>query len=38
MRDPTHPEHTEFSEWISGDFDRKAFDVAEVNQKLRSMR
>ncbi|MFY9585780.1 MAG: plasmid pRiA4b ORF-3 family protein [Candidatus Acidiferrales bacterium] len=38
MRDPTHPEHREFSEWIGGDFDPKAFDVDEVNQKLRSMR
>ena len=36
--DPGHPEHNEFSEWIGGTFDPEAFDVHEVNQRLRSKR
>ena len=38
MRDPAHPEHREFSEWIGGTFDPEAFDVDEVNRLLRAMR
>ncbi len=38
MRNPEHPEHNEFSEWIGGDFDPEAFDLGEINQTLRSLR
>ena len=38
MRDPKHPEHTEYLEWISGRFDPEAFDVDEVNRRLRRLR
>ncbi len=38
MKDSQHPEHNEFSEWIGGTFDPEAFDVNEVNQKLRGIR
>lgn len=38
LRDPKHPEHQEYLEWIGGPFNPEAFDVDQVNQKLRSMR
>ena len=38
MRDPQHPEHEEYLEWIGGDFDPEAFDVDEVNRHLRAVR
>ncbi len=38
MRDPEHPEHKEFSQWIGGDFDPEEFDVDQINQKMRSIR
>ena len=38
MRDPKHPEHKEFSEWIGGNFDPEAFDVEPVNQRVRGIR
>ncbi len=38
MRDPRHREHEEFLDWIGGAFDPEAFDVDQVNQKLRSVR
>ena len=38
MRDPQHPEHDEYREWIGGDFDPEAFDVDAVNQRLRGLK
>jgi pRiA4b ORF-3-like protein len=38
IKDPNHPEREEYLEWIGGDFDPEAFDLDEVNQKLRSVR
>ena len=38
MRDPRHPEHQEFLDWIGGEFDSEEFDVDQINQKLRSIR
>ncbi len=38
IRDPKHPEHKEFLEWIGSGFDPEKFDLAEVNQILRAMR
>jgi len=37
MRDPRHPEHQEFLDWIGGTFDPEEFGVDQVNQKLRSV-
>jgi hypothetical protein len=38
LGDPAHPEHKDFSEWIGDSFDPEAFDVGEINQKLRGIR
>lgn len=32
--DPGHPRHAELSEWIGGEFDPEAFDLAAVNAQL----
>ena len=34
LSDPDHPEHAEYKEWIEGDFDPDAYDIAEVNELL----
>ena len=38
IRNPTHPEHKEFLDWISSEFDPEEFDVDEVNHILRSVK
>ena len=38
LRDPKHPEHKEYLEWIGDNFDPEAFDIDEVNRLLRAMR
>ncbi len=38
MKDPAHSEHKEFLEWIGGVFNPEAFDVDEVNQRLRRLK
>src|SRR5712692_1369899 len=38
LKDPDHPEHQEFLDWIGGTFDPEEFDVDQINQKLRSIR
>ena len=38
LADPEHEEHDSMIEWIGGEFDPEAFDVAEVNQALWRMR
>ena len=35
LRDPSNPEHEDLKAWIGGSFDPAAFDVAEVNERLR---
>ena len=35
IRDPSHPEHAEYLEWIGGEYDPEAFDVSEINRQLR---
>ena len=35
IRDPTHPEHDSYLEWIGGPFDPEAFDLEQVNRRLR---
>lgn len=36
--DPQHAEHQELLEWVGGEFDAEAFDLAEVNQQLKGIR
>jgi hypothetical protein len=35
IRDPDHPEHEDYLEWIGGEFDPEAFDLEGVNATLR---
>lgn len=35
IQNPDHPEHDEMLEWVGGSFDPEAFDLDEINQKLR---
>jgi hypothetical protein len=37
IRNPDHDEHEEYLTWIGGEFDPEAFDLEEVNTRLRSM-
>ncbi len=37
IRNPRHPEHEEYLEWVGGDFDPDAFDVEAGNAQLRRM-
>ena len=38
IRDPGHPEHEEYLEWVGGEFDPEAFDLDVVNEVLRALR
>jgi hypothetical protein len=38
IRDPRHPEHKAMLDWVGGDFDPEAFDVATVNRGLLQLR
>jgi hypothetical protein len=38
IRDPRHPEHEAMLEWVGGDFDPEALDVAAVNRALAGLR
>jgi hypothetical protein len=35
IADPKHPEHAMYTEWIDGDFDPEAFELDEVNERLK---
>jgi hypothetical protein len=37
IRDPDHPEHERYIEWIGGEFDPEAFDLEAVNAALRRL-
>ena len=37
LRDPEHPEHDEYLEWIGGKFDPEAFDLERINRELHSL-
>ncbi len=37
IRNPDHDEHEEYLTWFGGEFDPEAFDLEEVNTRLRSM-
>ena len=34
LNDVNHPEHNEYKEWVSGEFDPDAYDVQKVNEIL----
>ena len=38
IQNPDHPEHESMLEWVGGSFDPEAFDVDEVNQRLKRIR
>ena len=38
INNPRHPEHQEYLEWIGDSFDPEAFDVDEINRKLRRLK
>lgn len=37
IRDPDHPEHEEYLDWVGGEFDPEAFDLDEINEALRDL-
>jgi len=37
IRDPADDEHEEYMEWVGEEFDPEAFDLAEVNARLRRL-
>ena len=37
IRDPDHPEHEDYLEWIGGEFDPGAFDLEGINAALRRL-
>jgi hypothetical protein len=36
IADPDHPEHEDMLEWVGGEFDPEAFDLDEINERLRT--
>lgn len=38
IQDPNNPEHEDMLEWVGGSFDPEAFNLDEINQKLRKVR
>ncbi len=38
IKDPEHPEHDEYLEWVGDEFDPKAFDLEVVNKALKKLR
>lgn len=38
IADPEHEQHEELLEWVGGEFDPEAFDMAETNAALRRLR
>lgn len=37
INNPTHQDHAELLEWVGGDFDPKAFDLAAVDMAVKSL-
>lgn len=38
IADPKHAEHASYLEWVGGEFDPSAFDLARVNQALKRVK
>jgi hypothetical protein len=38
LKDPSHPEHEMYMEWIGDDFDPEDFDLEEANEGLETMK
>jgi hypothetical protein len=38
LNDTEHPEHEMYKEWIGDEFDPEAFDLDEINERLRAIR
>jgi len=38
IKDPEHPEHDEYLEWVGDEFDPKAFDLEAVNKALKRLK
>jgi hypothetical protein len=38
LQDPEHPEYETYQDWIDEDFDPEAFDLDEINQRLKRFR
>jgi hypothetical protein len=38
IADPNNPEHDEMLEWVGEDFDPDAFDLEEINERLKRIR
>jgi hypothetical protein len=38
LANPNHPDHSEMKEWVDEDFDPEAFDIADANHRLASLK
>ena len=38
IRNPDHPEHEDYLEWVGGEFDPEELDLDETNEILRGLR
>ena len=38
IHNPNHPEHEKYLDWIGDSFDPEAFDLDEINRKLRQLK
>jgi len=38
IKDPQHPEHDEYLEWVGDEFDPEAFDLEAVNKALKRLK
>ena len=38
LKDPNHPDHEMYREWIGGTFDPEAFSLEDVNARLSTLR
>ena len=38
LKDPAHPEHNNWLEWVGADFDPERFNLEAVNKELRRLR
>jgi hypothetical protein len=38
LKDPNHPQHEDYRDWIGDDFDSEAFDLDRVNARLKQIK